>query len=190
VRLFVAVDLAPAVVAQAQSLIAELRQRAEAVAPRARITWIPPALMHLTIRFIGQVGDGDLPAIVDALRRPVAMAPFDLDVRGVGAFPVKGPPRVLWAGLTSGMDELCAVEVDVSARLQQLGIAPDERVFSPHLTLGRVRDAAGLRTSTLLAGLAQQPVGTSRIDAITLFESQLSPKGPTYVPLLRTPLWK
>lgn len=189
-RLFVAAEIAPPVIESAQRMIAELRQRIQALAPRARVTWIPPDLMHLTIRFVGNVSDADLPALMDVLRPPIPMKPFALHVAGVGAFPLRGAPRVLRADLAAGVDELCAVEVEVTRRLQQVGIAPDERVFAPHLTLGRVRDAAGLRTSTLAAGLEAAALGTSTIDAITLFESQLSPKGPTYIPLLRTPLWK
>ena len=62
------------------------------------------------------------------------------------------------------------------------------RPYSPHLTLARVREAAGLRSASLLDGLEDRSLGTTRIDAITLFQSRLSPKGPTYVPLLRTSL--
>jgi 2'-5' RNA ligase len=190
VRLFVAAEVGSAVVAGAQALIAQLRPRAETLAPGARITWIPAPLMHLTLRFIGNVNDGTAAAIADALRPAVDRGPFTLHFEGAGAFPLHGPPRVLWAGLSAGIDELVTLEVEVSRRLQQLGIPPDDRVFSPHLTLGRVREPAGLSRDTLLAGLERAPVGTGQVDAITLFESRLSPKGPTYVPLQRTPLWK
>ena len=91
-------------------------------------------------------------------------------------------------GVAHGRDELKAIERIVSSRLLALGIAEEDRPYSPHLTLARVRDAAGLRTIRLLDGLTDRSVGTTRIDAITLFQSRLSPKGPTYVPLLRTSL--
>ena len=136
------------------------------------------------------VAENSVPAISHALTKVIDRQPFDLTVAGVGAFPEAGAPRVLWAGITDGVDELVKVEVEVSSRLQQVGIPPDDRIFSPHLTLGRVRDAAGLRRSVLLAGLDELALGTSRVEAITLFESRLSPKGPTYLPLQRTPIWK
>jgi RNA 2',3'-cyclic 3'-phosphodiesterase len=188
VRLFVAVEIDAAVVAAAQTVTAQLRERAEAAAPQARITWIPANLMHLTIRFIGNVADQEVARLVDALTARLPIHPFSLEVSGLGAFPPRGAPRVLWAGITAGTDELVRTEVETSARLQQLGIPPDDRVFSPHLTLARVREPGGLKTSALLAGLERTPLGTSRVDAITLFESRLSPKGPTYVPLHRTAL--
>jgi 2'-5' RNA ligase len=187
-RLFVAAEIEPPVVAAAQALVTRLRDRVQVLAPGARVTWIPAALMHLTIRFIGNVAAPELAALTAALTPAMPLAPFALDVAGVGAFPPRGTPRVVWAGIAAGLDELCRIEVEVSARLQQIGVPPDDRVFSPHLTLGRVRDAAGLKAPALLAGIDATPLGTSRVEAITLFESRLSPNGPTYVPLHRTPL--
>jgi 2'-5' RNA ligase len=91
---------------------------------------------------------------------------------------------VLWAGVASGRDELLAAEREISARLARLGIPKEVRPYSPHLTLARVREPAGLRSARLLDGLTDQSLGTVRVDAITLFHSKLSPKGPTYTPLL------
>lgn len=189
-RLFVAVELGAPVVAAAQGLAVDLRRRTEALAPAARVTWIPAPLLHLTLRFIGNADEATATAVADALRPAVDRRPFDLQFSGAGTFPLHGLPRVLWAGVAAGIDDLVALEVDVSSRLQRIGIPPDDRVFSPHLTLARVREAAGLSREAVLAGLERAPVGTSRVDAITLFESRLSPQGPTYVPLQRTPLWK
>ena len=122
------------------------------------------------------------------LEPPLDLNPFDLTVSGVGAFPPKGFPRVVWAGLTGGRDRLLTVERSVSERLAQAGVPREERPYSPHLTLARVRDAAGLRSVALVGDFREVSLGTTTVDAITLFESRLSPKGPTYVPLARTPL--
>lgn len=189
-RLFVAVEVGAPLMVAAQALAADLRRRAETLAPGSRITWIPAPLLHLTLRFVGNADAATATAIADALRPAINRRPFDLQFSGAGVFPLRGAPRVFWAGVTAGVDDLVALEVEVSSRLQRMGIPPDDRVFSPHLTLARVREAAGLPGEAVLAGLEQAPVGTSHVDAITLFESRLSPKGPTYVPLQRTPLWK
>jgi 2'-5' RNA ligase len=186
VRLFVAVHPGAEVVAAAQQVIADLRTRVAALVPAARITWIPPDLMHLTLRFIGDVPPEQAEAIVAGFSDVIPAAPFRLDAAGVGAFSARGVPRVVWGGLAAGTAELRRVERLVSARLAALGVPPDDREFTPHLTLARVRDAAGLRTSALLAGFDQVPLGTGTVDAITLFQSRLSPHGPTYVPLHRT----
>jgi 2'-5' RNA ligase len=183
VRLFVAVHPGAEVVAAAQQVITDLRARVATLAPAARITWIPPDLMHLTVRFIGDVPPEQAEAIVAGCSDPLPAAPFRLEAVGVGAFSARGTPRVVWGGLTMGTAELRRVERLVSARLADLGVAPDDREFTPHLTLARVREAAGLRTSALLAGFDQVPLGAGTVDAITLFQSRLSPHGPTYVPL-------
>ncbi|MGE0444458.1 MAG: RNA 2',3'-cyclic phosphodiesterase [Vicinamibacterales bacterium] len=187
-RLFVAMHPGTAVVAAAQQAIAELRTRAATLAPGARITWIPPELMHLTVRFIGEVTEETAAAVATSLGHALPASPFTLEAAGVGAFSNHGAPRVIWGGLTSGTAELRRVERLVSERLTAVGIPPDDREFTPHLTLGRVRDAAGLRTGALLAGLDRVPLGSGLVDAITLFQSRLSPHGPTYVPLHRSVL--
>jgi len=186
--LFVAVGVDTASLEAAQALAGDLRLRARSLAPEARITWIPPERMHLTIRFIGQVDDARVERVTAALAPAVPQAPFQMTLGGAGVFPERGAPRVLWVGVRAGVEELLRVERTVNERLAALGISPEDRGFSPHLTLARVRDAAGLHSRPWLSSLESAPVGTTRVDAITLYESRLSPKGPTYVPLQRSPL--
>lgn len=189
-RLFVAVELDARVAAAAAALTAELRRRAERLAPKARITWIPEDRLHVTVRFIGSVDESVAAAVRGALEPAVAVAPFDLEIAGAGTFPGKGAPRVVWAGIAAGRESLSRLEQDVSRRLALVGIPSEARAYSPHLTLARVREAAGLNASRLCDGMADQIIGTTRVETITLFESRVSPKGPTYLPLQRTPLWK
>ena len=184
-RLFVAVEIGKALAARAARLSGELQRRAEAAAPRAKITWIPADRLHLTVRFIGEVDERTAAAVGDVLACPVEVAPFDLTLSGAGTFPGRGAPRVIWIGVTDGRDGLLAVEREVTSRLTRLAMPEEARAYSPHLTLARVREPAGLRTADLLDGLTGQHVGSVRIDAITLFQSKLSPKGPSYTPLLR-----
>lgn len=187
-RLFVAVEIDAALARELVRAAGELRRRVEARAPRARVTWVAADRLHFTVRFIGEVDDDRVPAIVAALAAPLPLAPFDLTIADLGAFPLKGPPRAFWAGISQGKTEMSSLEHAVSARLASCGIGADRRAYSPHLTLARVREAGGLRTRETLDAAPHGPFGTTRIDAITLFESRLSPKGPTYVPVQRTPL--
>ena len=187
-RLFVAVDLAPAVVSTASVLVEDMRARVVALATRARITWIPPERLHLTVRFIGNADETLSVAIGAALAPPLTAAPFDLTFRGVGAFPGSGKPQVLWAAVEAGMAQLQAVEREVTVRLSTVGILPEPRPYNPHLTLARVRDAAGLRTKSLFANLENTSLGTTRVEAITLYESRLSAQGPAYRALQRIAL--
>ena len=189
-RLFVAVEIAAVAAAAAAALIDTLRRRADRLAPDARIIWMPGDRLHVTVRFIGNADEAKAEEIRTVLEPPLAIEPFDLVIAGAGAFPESGAPRVLWAGLGAGRASLGRVEREVSDRLTRVGVTTGVREYRPHLTLARVRDAAGLKASRLCDGLADQMVGTTRVEAITLFESRLSPKGPSYVPLQRTPLWK
>jgi 2'-5' RNA ligase len=188
VRLFVAVDVGPEVADAFARVSGELRARAATLAPRARMTWVAADRAHITVRFIGHVDDRKAQAIRDALAPPIGVPPFELTVHGAGAFPPSGSVRVVWAGLTAGTDALAAVEEEVSRRLDACGVPREERAYRPHLTLARVKDAGGLRARTLLEGFADRAFATTHVDAITLFESRLSPKGPTYIPIQRTAL--
>ena len=198
-RLFIGIEIAPAVAAATLELIAQLQQATARLAPRSRITWVTPDRLHVTIRFIGHVDDSRAGEIHDVLALPFPLAPFDLTIAGVGTFPPKGTPRVVWAGLGRGREHLIALEPQVSERLAQAGVPREERPYNPHLTLARIRDAAGLRPASFVGSLRDIALGTTSVDAITLFESRLSPiggtplrrsgrPGPTYVALARTPL--
>jgi len=188
VRLFVAVEIGERLSQRVAEVSRELQRRSAEAAPRAKVTWVPPGRMHLTVRFIGEV-DAEKAAMVGrAFEGPLAVAPFTLALCGVGTFPRSGTPRVIWVGVTEGHNGLLASETEVTSRLTPLGIPEENRAYSPHLTLARVREAAGLKAAHLLDGLTDRWFGTARIGAITLFQSKLSPKGPTYTPLLHIPL--
>jgi 2'-5' RNA ligase len=188
VRLFVAVELGDTLVKHVTELIGELRNRSADMAPRAKVTWPGHERLHLTIAFIGEVEDARAAAIQAALARAIHVPAFDLTLAGTGAFPNHGPPRVLWAGIEQGKESLIALEHEISERLAVLGIPREKRPYNPHLTLARVREPGGLRAGRLYEGLEDRRLGTTHVDAITLFQSRLSPRGPTYVPLLRASL--
>ena len=187
-RLFTGIELDAAVVDAAADLVAELTRRRERLAPRARIAWITRERMHLTVRFIGHQDDAAWGRIRAALEDPVPVPPFTLMVEHLGAFPPAGSPRVLWVGLSGDLERLRAVEREVTARLARVGVPPEARPYSPHLTIGRVKEPGGLKTLPLFKDLADIQLGTTSVEAITLFESRVSSKGPRYIPLQRTAL--
>jgi RNA 2',3'-cyclic 3'-phosphodiesterase len=189
-RLFIAIEIEEGVAKQVVQLGEELRRRVELRARAARVTWVPRERLHLTVRFIGEVDETRAEDIRAVLAPALGTPAFDLTLEGAGAFPAHGQPRVLWTGITQGAGELIELEREVSARLLPCGIPAEGRPYRPHLTLARVREAAGLKTGTLFDGLSGT-LGTTAVRAITLFHSRLSPKGPAYVPLQSTDLrWK
>ena len=187
-RLFIAVELSPAALLAAADVSGVLQRYVSIHAPRARVTWVPTDRMHLTIRFLGDVDEVKRGAIESALALPLDTAAFTLTLGGAGTFPLRGAPRVLWLGIEQGLTNLKGLEQEVSGRLEIAGVPRETHGFSPHLTLARVRDAQGLRLPASPDDVARPRHSGALIDAITLFESRLSPKGPTYAPLWRTPL--
>ena len=186
-RLFVAIEMSPPVEEAARAVIEDLRVRAVRLAPGAKITWSNPERIHVTVRFIGEADETKTHAIRSALGPSIDAPVFDLHVEGVGAFPPKGPLRVFWAGLTDGREGLLEVERAVSQRLETL-VPAEDRPYSPHLTLARVKESAGLSRAMLFTGLESRQFGKVHVDAITLYESRLSPRGATHVSLQRTGL--
>ena len=187
-RLFVAVTIDADVVGCISRSVDELRARVAARAPRARVRWVPGEQLHLTVRFIGEANETQAVSIATVLAPALPLERFQLVFRGLGVFPERGAPRVFWAGIAAGAEQLAAVEADVTKRLEECGIAPDSRAYRPHVTLARVKDAAGLRVRGLFDGLADRAFGLSAVDAITLFESRQSSDGSVYVPLQSTRL--
>lgn len=188
VRLFVAVELGANVQATAAAAIDELKQRIVRSAPHARVTWVKPGFLHLTLRFIGEADAALAEKIQTVLDRPIALPPFPLTIEGTGTFPPKRPPRVIWAGITGGLESLRAAEREVRTRLDPLISAEDDRDYHPHVTLGRVKNPAGLRPAVLLDGYTDASFGVVEVGAVTLFESRLSSTGPTYLARGRTAL--
>lgn len=187
-RLFVAVEIDPAVAQKISDFNDELRRKAMGHAARARITWVRREQLHVTVRFIGEVDDVQARAIAAVLQGEFAAKRFDMVLEGAGAFPPAGAPRVLWAGIATGADSVTALEREVSERLARCGIEREDRPYRPHVTLARVRDASGLRSAPLFEKVAQPRFGATPVEAITLFQSRTSPKGAAYTPLQRTSL--
>ena len=188
-RLFVAVDVGAEVQRAASQMIESLKRRSEQSAPQPRVTWVKPEQLHLTVRFIGHVDPALGDKIRTALAKPLRTPAFDLTIAGTGTFPPgRQQARVIWAGITTGLDELRLVEQEVSSRLDKLAPSTEAREYHPHLTLGRVKNPAGLRPATLLEGHESAVFGMVRVAAVTLFESRLSSSGPTYIALGRADL--
>ena len=187
-RLFVAAEIGERLAGRVGTLIEDLRARVSATAPRAKVTWVAVDRLHVTVRFIGEVDDARVELLRAAVRPPLQVDRFDVRLAGVGSFPTGRSPRVLWIGVTEGLASMKHIEREIGVRLASAGIPEESRPYNPHLTVARVREPAGLTSVPLLEGLEDMPFGVARIDAITLFQSRLSPKGSTYIPLERIPL--
>jgi 2'-5' RNA ligase len=188
-RLFVALEPPDLVRRRLAALADELRRAAGRAGDDVR--WVAPENIHLTLQFLGAVPEERVPAVEAALRDTAAAAgrPLSLALRGAGGFPNARRPRVLWAGLEGDVAPLAALAVELGARLAKLGFPPEDRPFSPHLTLGRARDGRGAPgLAGALAAAAQVEATPWRASELVLFESHLSPRGPRYEPVTRVAL--
>lgn len=186
-RIFVAIDVGDSVRAEAARVIKVISDKIDAVKHPPKVTWVKPAALHVTLRFIGEVTDAEVPALCERIAPPVSMAPFEVEWRGVGAFPSPRHPRALWLGVVAGGSPLGALEAEVSRRLAGT-LDPESRPLLPHLTLGRIKMAgAGVDWPKLLQSVEVRGA-RSVVDRITLYRSHLSQKGPHYTGLVSAPL--
>jgi 2'-5' RNA ligase len=186
-RLFVGVEMDEATRAAASGVAERLRSE---LGGHLRANWVPPSNYHLTVRFIGHVADDRLPPLLDALVRPLTIAPFEITLSGCGSFPPRGPARVIWIGVSRGLASLAALHEEFDRRLVPFGHEPETRPFSAHLTLARVKDEGRGATRHIAETLRSMPADplTFRAARATVFESRLSPHGPTYHPRLHCEL--
>ena len=190
-RLFVAAEPSATVKAAAAAAAGRLKQRLEAAGGGHGLRWVPETNLHLTVWFLGEVSEPRAAAVLDTLRAPLAVPAFDLHLAGCGAFPPTGPPRVLWVGVTAGIDELARAHEEIGQRLAPWGFPPEGRAYSAHLTIARIKEPPhGRARAALRAALLEEEadVGGCRVAALTVFRSRTAPSGAVYEQLLRVPL--
>jgi 2'-5' RNA ligase len=171
IRAFVALELDPDVRARIAGLIAQLRPSV------AGVRWVKPESLHVTVRFLGYA---EPPVLVElqgplaeaARRCPVSQAPL----RGLGLFPPRGAPRVLWLGIEVPA-AVSALQSECERAAVAAGFPPEPRAFRPHLTLGRWSQTAGRPALTTV------DLGTARLDRLVLFRSEPRREGSVYTPL-------
>jgi 2'-5' RNA ligase len=180
-RLFVAVELDRAL----RQALARAWERSRHLV-RGAASSVGEERIHLTLRFLGETPD---PRIQDALEAAEAAAgttrPFAFVMRGLGCFPKPTLGRVFWAGIEP-CPPLEALARRIEVELRGRGFPPEPRGFSPHVTLARSKGPP-VRLEAALDG-REPRFGEQEVDELTLFESRLSPRGSTYVPLARVAL--
>lgn len=174
VRLFVALDL-PDTVCDA------LRQAIANLLPLAKdARWTPPEGMHVTLKFIGNVDGERVNPISRALAAAGSGAPVEIKIRGLGFFPDERRPRVLWCGIDASPN-LAPLAAEIERLLEPLGIAREERPFTPHLTLARLKDPYGVgRLVGAADNLKSRDFGSARATEFHLYESFTKPSGAEY----------
>jgi RNA 2',3'-cyclic 3'-phosphodiesterase len=182
VRTFIAVEVGEAIRSSAVALQQALAKTG------ADVNWVPAENIHVTLLFLGEVDERDLAAVCRVVADTAAgEPPFALRVSGVGAFPNPRRPKVVWAGVTDGAAELVRLHGRLEQPLLDLGCyRREDRPYTPHLTLGRVKsEADGHALAPALPKHADWTGGQTTVNELVLFASELRRDGPTYTALGR-----
>jgi len=155
--------------------------------PTARLRWTRPEGIHLTLKFIGEYPDERLTALEQTLAALPPPPPFEVRVSGLGFFPNPRNPRIFWAGIQAP-DELVRLAAAIDQALEPLGIAPEHRAYSPHLTLARIEDRTPLdRLHPAIQTLPTLDFGAFTPDRFYLYRSQRTPSGSVYTRIREFP---
>lgn len=185
-RTFIALPLSP-VIAEKLSAIQRTLRRAS---PEQAVSWVNPANIHLTLFFLGDiVPDRQKPieAALAAVARNVR--PFAFNVQGLGAFPNANRPRVIWVGLDEPTGQLTLLHRAVNEAMASIGFQPEDRRFSPHLTLGRIRQRASREDEQAVGEAIRRTdvgaLGEVLAEELIFFRSVFKSSGAEYTPLAR-----
>jgi len=180
IRAFIAIELPDPVKDSLSSLEDRLRP-----AEHPYVKWVDPQGIHLTLKFLGNIATDQVPRIIEAITlASQGTSPLKLQIGGLGAFPNLQRPRVIWVAVTGEVDPLIALQRGIDQALVPLGFAIEKRPFSPHLTLGRLRERAspGERNSIGKLVMATESEGgpAQEVKQISLMRSTLTPSGAIY----------
>lgn len=176
IRIFIAIDIAESI----RRDIAGLGRSLPDTRP------VPADQLHLTLKFIGEVEGSKVLDIKEALQDIVRPA-FSLCLKGVGTFPPRGLPRILWAGVEPH-DNLVNLRNAIERKLFEIGIPRERQKFSPHLTLARLKNCPLKRLQEFLAGNAMLRTAEFAVTQFHLYQSQLTKSGAVHTILASYPL--
>jgi 2'-5' RNA ligase len=184
IRTFIAVDLDKTVRNRTVRLQETLKETG------TEVKWVEPENLHVSLLFLGEVNEQEVVEVCRIVDETAQHhSSFLMRVESAGCFPHPRRPRVLWVGIGEGKQALCAIHDDLETALLDLGFRREERKYSPHITLGRVKSDGP--TENLASALAQQAGwkgGEIQVGEVLVMGSKLTPTGPEYTVLSRAKL--
>ena len=177
-RLFVAITLDDRVRSALGKAQTDLKAQCDGV------RWILQHQVHMTVKFLGDAPDGDVAKIGEAVAKAAAGSrPFSFEIAGCGCFPPRGSVRIVWAGANEPSGALLQCVEALENEMESLGFPRERKRFSPHLTIGRVREDRSGGQIRAAADAHSYPSMNQSVVSLTLMSSVLSPQGPTYTPV-------
>lgn len=186
IRSFIAIELSD----EARTALADLQSRLQKVTPAETVRWTAPDSIHLTLHFLGDVAPETIPQLTSLMEQAALTNPtFTLALSGLGCFPNTRRPRIIWAGVFGETAPLKQLHLSLGEKLKAVGFTLDARPYSPHLTLGRVKDRISQRQLAQLGQALEQTqssvgqLAPLPVSEISLMKSELKPAGPIYTRL-------
>ena len=183
-RVFIAVELSKSI----RTTIVQIQGRLRGT--EDKIKWVDPPLIHLTLKFLGEIKKERLGTVIEVARKIAQkFSLFSMEVKGVGAFPNLFSPRVIWLGVDRGSTNLQKLASELENHLAKDGFSKEKKKWTPHLTLGRVKSLIEPRKlSGLILREKEVMAGEMGVREISVIESRLTPRGPIYTVLERIAL--
>jgi len=177
-RCFIAIDIDDNIRAALSDLQQQLSRNADM---KTAVKWVRPEMIHMTVKFLGEVEDKKIPEVCDIVKKAAAKhKQFELDIKSVGHFGGR-IARVLWVGSRDLSNTLIELQKDIEKQLASAGWPEEKREFSGHLTLCRVKDSkAGAKLARISREYKDYTLGTMSVDSVSVYQSQLTPAGPVY----------
>jgi 2'-5' RNA ligase len=189
-RTFIAVDIPTHILKSIQFQVENLRK----AVGNSSVRWVPVHNIHLTLKFLGDVPTASVDVLTQTLRDEADLhSVFDVNISGLGSFLNSKRARVLLIGIQA-QAELETLQRGIESAYERVGYKPESRAFSPHLTLGRVRqgitEADQIKIRQVLDDVKIDSLGTARVDSVHLYKSELKPSGAVYTKIFTAPLQK
>ncbi len=180
IRSFIALELPDEVKETVALIIKRLRP-----AQHRYVKWVAPEGTHMTIKFLGNIYSSQIPQITGIMKTAASkVPPLELRLGGLGMFPNEQRPRVIWVALEGNTEPLAAMQREIEQALAPLGFAPENRAFTPHLTLGRVRDNASPEERKEIGSVVKEKKmdydASFTLKELSLMKSTLTPTGAIY----------
>ena len=173
---------------EARRSLAALQQELEQ--SRADVKWVEPEQLHVTLKFLDEISDAQQSQIAQFLSRLAQQQPtFSIDLKAIGAFPSLNNPRILWVGVGEGTSQVIRLAGAIEEEARACSLRQEERPYSAHVTIGRVRSARHLQELIQqLSAVSWQPPTPWQVASLTFYHSVLSSAGPAYAVLAEVPL--
>ena len=186
IRSFFACEISPENLSRIDRLLVKLKTSS----PKP-VKWVRSQNMHLTIKFIGAFNSNDLQNARTGLEKALkSIHPFNIEIKKMGAFPSLSRPKVVWLGINADNTLNPLVKI-INSETEKLGYPSEQRPFSAHITLGRVKSYASLDELKMIGNLVNAnkniEIGTQEVVELFFFRSELTPGGPVYSELFRIP---